>query len=574
MLRISNLFASARSASPAPSVYTPEDIETALNAAKNAKPHRYKLLGQNNSTPRFFVLGCQGSGKESQQQVAELMFQIAQDPNKKPDFILFLGDNYYDDGVSAVDDSVIKSRFDDMYAKFASLGIPCFIIFGNHDVNYHEASYLKTITQINSGKSKEYLQIANSLLPDVTAKAALYASDYLHLKELPVKNLPNNIYSLAAGDTEIICLDSNFLVKEFLAFQQDVNGTSADNQAKWLQNIYQQAKQENKKVVIALHHPPYHTAGKRANPANYDSHHYLTAYELNAVKKLLNCESDSYNELIALLLDKLNVKPDKTYAAHDHFISIYDDGNTVQFTSGGGGGDRQTRLNFLGHPHVKCHQKKFGFMIDDGNKTEIYTTDNYHLVYDHIAKHFIQDEIFDEHALTLKELVLEACDEYLEKLKQIHFTPVSVPQDKTEETIANDYGRYFNVPYANTLYSIYNTIAHPVKIYSKKISHIISDYINKDVHLNDEINCVQNIQAFLKQEKLPDIKDIINEIYQLIQCVTAYKNDAKYPFYSILESKLHNQWGSTLDFDTLYRAANEVLSSNMQPGTMASLKPL
>src|SRR5436190_13282726 len=106
----------------------------ALDAANAAKPRVYTLTSDTNprtakSAMRFYVIGCHGDAKEAQLKVAELMNKIASDPQNLPDFILFLGDNFYDDGVTTPDDSIFKTHFYDIYSNpaFAALRrIPCF----------------------------------------------------------------------------------------------------------------------------------------------------------------------------------------------------------------------------------------------------------------------------------------------------------------------------------------------------------------------------------------------------------------------------------------------------------------
>ena len=62
---------------------------------------------------RFFVLGCQGNGLESQRRVAALMNEyIKNHPDKRPDFILLAGDNIYECGPDSPTDPGFKNCFE------------------------------------------------------------------------------------------------------------------------------------------------------------------------------------------------------------------------------------------------------------------------------------------------------------------------------------------------------------------------------------------------------------------------------------------------------------------------------
>jgi len=79
---------------------------------------------------RFIVFGDMGTGHSDQYKVAEAMAQRAKSDHV--DFILTVGDNVYDNGVSSVDDSQWKTKFEDVY-KDPSLQIPVYPSLGNHD---------------------------------------------------------------------------------------------------------------------------------------------------------------------------------------------------------------------------------------------------------------------------------------------------------------------------------------------------------------------------------------------------------------------------------------------------------
>lgn len=81
----------------------------------------------------FIVFGDWGrEGELDQTQVAE---QMAKDAKKNgAQFIVSVGDNFYEDGVSSVEDAHWKNSFENVY-RARPLQIPWYVALGNHD--YH-----------------------------------------------------------------------------------------------------------------------------------------------------------------------------------------------------------------------------------------------------------------------------------------------------------------------------------------------------------------------------------------------------------------------------------------------------
>ncbi len=77
---------------------------------------------------RFIAFGDGGEGNEDQYRVAEAVEMICAD--RGCDFALYLGDNFYDDGVFAVDDEQFTDKFE---LPYADLDFRFYIVLGNHD---------------------------------------------------------------------------------------------------------------------------------------------------------------------------------------------------------------------------------------------------------------------------------------------------------------------------------------------------------------------------------------------------------------------------------------------------------
>ena len=315
---------------------------------KDAAPPAVKSPGLH-----FFVFGCHGNGKENQAAVARLMEQIiAQNPDQRPDFILILGDNFYDSGVANAEDPAFKTHFDNVYKKFKELNIPTFSILGNHDLDYHSAHVPGT----KQGMAVGQHQIDHSYL-----NGNPYADDTLNLDQLPLWNMPSEAYSLYHDDMEIICIDSNTYVKDYLAFLSGKD-ISENNQAVWVQKTVAEAKKAGRKVQLALHHP-WETEGKRRFKA--DASMYLTEAQRNQFRELVNHlpHLSPYNDYVKATFEHQELQFDAIFAAHDHHQTFIKkaDGST-HITAGGGGGDTQPRRAFRDQNEMGVFLREHGFV--------------------------------------------------------------------------------------------------------------------------------------------------------------------------------------------------------------------
>lgn len=79
---------------------------------------------------RFLAVGDVGTGGYGQHQVAEAMGNKA--ARDSVSFVVLLGDNFYESGVSSVMDEQWRTKFDSVYTA-SSLQIPFYAVLGNHD---------------------------------------------------------------------------------------------------------------------------------------------------------------------------------------------------------------------------------------------------------------------------------------------------------------------------------------------------------------------------------------------------------------------------------------------------------
>ncbi|KAJ1430819.1 hypothetical protein B484DRAFT_48174 [Ochromonadaceae sp. CCMP2298] len=77
--------------------------------------------------------GGEGGHKEQklhQMQVAVAMGNYSRKANPKPSFLVALGDNFYDDGVTSTTDALWKYLWEDVYLGYDELNVPWFPVFG------------------------------------------------------------------------------------------------------------------------------------------------------------------------------------------------------------------------------------------------------------------------------------------------------------------------------------------------------------------------------------------------------------------------------------------------------------
>lgn len=161
----------------------------------------------------FMAVGDAGSGNEGQRIVAGSMKEYAlQNPVK---FVLYLGDNFYPNGVDSVDDPKFQDHFEEIYDKTV-LNIPFYVIVGNHDYT-----------------GDVYAQIAYTQKSSRWTMPGLYYS-----------------FSRELNDQDTV---------QFYALDTDpiVNGENVDEQLVWFENQLQECAPRARWNIVYGHHPFY-----------------------------------------------------------------------------------------------------------------------------------------------------------------------------------------------------------------------------------------------------------------------------------------------------------------------------
>jgi hypothetical protein len=170
---------------------------------------------------RFVALGDAGEGNEAQAAVGQMIATVCEE--RGCDFALYLGDNFYDVGVSSADDVQFETKFQTPYEP---VDLTFHITLGNHD----------------------YGTLGNEW-----AKAAYYLE---YSAANPKFSLPSEYYSFQAEHAHFVSLDTN---RVFWSYELDA-------QRQWL-------KQDLAGLSgwkIAFGHHPYISNGEHGNAGNYE----------------------------------------------------------------------------------------------------------------------------------------------------------------------------------------------------------------------------------------------------------------------------------------------------------------
>jgi tartrate-resistant acid phosphatase type 5 len=273
----------------------------------------------------FLVFGDWGrNGEADQLEVAAQMTKAAKDVGAK--FVVSVGDNFYENGVSSVDDKQWQTSFEKVYSA-PSLQIPWQVILGNHD--YHG----NCDAQIAYGKTNPRWKMPARYYVKSEKIDAATTVDFFYLDTTPmIKSYYSMLFAEKTRD-QVITQD----VPKQLAWFKDALAAST---AQW-------------KIVVG-HHPIYSGGGHGDTP-----------------------------ELIENILPLLQEHKVQAYFnGHDHDLQHLVAGEVNLFDSGAGS---QHTLTFYtkhskfakscsGFTAVSLQADKMDVRMIDNHGTPLYTT--------------------------------------------------------------------------------------------------------------------------------------------------------------------------------------------------------
>lgn len=179
---------------------------------------------------RFVVLGDTGEGNEDQYSVAQAIVEIC--AQRGCDFGVLTGDNFYDSGVSGVDDPQWQSKFEDPYMD---IEFDIYAVLGNHDYG------------------------GGGIGVDFDTKKSDYEVQYTQVSQK--WKMPAKYYAFKDGPAELWFLDTNQVMTD------PFNGDS-DKQLNWLKT---QVAASTANWKIAFGHHPYISNGDHGNAGSYEN---------------------------------------------------------------------------------------------------------------------------------------------------------------------------------------------------------------------------------------------------------------------------------------------------------------
>ena len=171
---------------------------------------------------RFIAFGDGGEGNEDQYKVAEAVELVC--AARGCDFALYLGDNFYDDGVFAVDDQQFTDKFE---LPYAGLDLRFYIVLGNHDYGAVIPDWTRSDFQI------EYTQHSDKWY------------------------LPHEWYTWQIEHVQFFALDTH----------RQMLGEELVEQRAWLQD---ELGKSDATWKIGLAHHPYISNGAHGNAGSYE----------------------------------------------------------------------------------------------------------------------------------------------------------------------------------------------------------------------------------------------------------------------------------------------------------------
>ena len=174
-------------------------------------------------TLRFVALGDAGEGNAAQFAVADAIGTVCAE--KGCEFALYLGDNFYNTGVSGVNDNQFDSKFEEPYA---ALDFPFYPVLGNHDLGVLGLG-------LNFGKADTYVEYT------------AYSTKW---------TMSDRFYSFEAGPVAFFAIDSTKILYGL-----------GEDQADWLDEELA-ASAAPWKFVFGHH--PYVSNGAHGNAGEYE----------------------------------------------------------------------------------------------------------------------------------------------------------------------------------------------------------------------------------------------------------------------------------------------------------------
>ncbi len=205
---------------------------------------------------RFIAVGDTGSGNADQFAVAQAMELVCR--VRGCDFVVMLGDNFYEDGVKDEYDPQFESKFERPYQN---LSVPFYVTLGNHD---------------NSGDPVtqgvcELEPTGETCLGPGHWHSAGDAEVRYHYREDRTTDrwfMPARHYAVDVPNATLLSLDTNTMMYAGVQLGADSQEAAVREQGAWFDAAIANSTMPWK---IAFGHHPYISNGAHGNAGNYES---------------------------------------------------------------------------------------------------------------------------------------------------------------------------------------------------------------------------------------------------------------------------------------------------------------
>ena len=208
-------------------------------------------------------MGDGGEGNSAQYENSDAIERVcASKSDGLPgcELVLYLGDNFYDDGVDSVDDEQFETKFE---MPYSNLSLPFYVVLGNHDYGVTSLAWWKSEYEV------EYTD---------------YSEKW---------TMPDEYYTFVREHVRFIGLDTNALMLE------SIWGDSG--QADWLGGVLGASSSV---WHIAYGHHPYISNGSHGNAGEYEGYDWLPVANGASIE--------------SFVADQLCGQVDLYLAGHDH----------------------------------------------------------------------------------------------------------------------------------------------------------------------------------------------------------------------------------------------------------------
>ena len=182
---------------------------------------------------RFIAMGDTGKGNADQRKVAIAIRDLC--AAKGCDFVVLLGDNIYDSGVTSTTDAQWQTKFEQPYMD---VNLPFYVALGNHD-------YGGKLIVDAPGIGNEWEQGKTEV--DYTQVSTKW-------------HMPATHYTFTMNHVGFIMLDTNSIMWDDKTY---------GDQAAWLPTAMMEV--QGKDWVFVAGHHPYRSNGVHGNAGNYDA---------------------------------------------------------------------------------------------------------------------------------------------------------------------------------------------------------------------------------------------------------------------------------------------------------------